>query len=133
MIVLDEQLNEPGLREEIERWYRGAVKLINDLRPESQIKDSSIATLLRNQSSPTFVTIDEAGFWKTISAGESYCAIVICVPSRSVREVPGILRETLKLKAFNTKKKRMGKVVRVTKDEIRFYDSADMKIKTVDP
>ena len=39
MIVLDEQLLGRNIELEIAKWYRGAVKFIIDLRPDTVIKD----------------------------------------------------------------------------------------------
>jgi hypothetical protein len=40
MIVLDEQLQGLGLEEAIARWYRGAVFVVNTLRPGVVISDT---------------------------------------------------------------------------------------------
>ena len=47
MIVLDEQLPGLGLEEGVARWYRGAVFVVNTLRPGIVIKDEAIPSLLR--------------------------------------------------------------------------------------
>ena len=62
MIVLDEQLLGRQLELEIAKWYRGTVRFINELRPHTVIKDDAIPKLLRQQSQPTFVTINERTF-----------------------------------------------------------------------
>jgi hypothetical protein len=58
MIVLDEELQGLGLESAISVWYRGAVIIINQLRPRTVIKDEAIPTLLRRVREPTFVTIN---------------------------------------------------------------------------
>ncbi len=58
MIVLDEQLLGRGLDRAISQWYRGSVIFINELRPNSVIKDDAIPHLLRLARQPTFVTIN---------------------------------------------------------------------------
>jgi len=57
MIVLDEELQGLGLEEAIAHWYRGAVLVVKQLRPDTVIKDDVIPTLLRRAEQPTFVTI----------------------------------------------------------------------------
>jgi hypothetical protein len=42
MIILDEQLLGRGLEQKIEAWYRGSVRFITDLRPNTVIKDDAI-------------------------------------------------------------------------------------------
>jgi hypothetical protein len=63
MIVLDEQLLGHSLERDIAQWYRGTVQFITDLRPHTIVKDEAIPALLRQQSQPTFVTINERDFW----------------------------------------------------------------------
>ena len=53
MIILDEQLLGRNLEQEIAAWYRGTVRFITDLRPNSVIKDDAIPVLLRQMSEPT--------------------------------------------------------------------------------
>ncbi|CAA9301650.1 MAG: hypothetical protein AVDCRST_MAG93-4647 [uncultured Chloroflexia bacterium] len=62
MIVLDEQLLGRNLEVLISSWYPGAVVYITDLRPHTVIKDDMIPALLRQQSQPTFVTINVIDF-----------------------------------------------------------------------
>ena len=66
MIVLDEQLLGRGLERDIAQWYRGTVRFITDLRPHTIIKDEAISALLRQQSQPTFVTINDRDFWRKV-------------------------------------------------------------------
>jgi hypothetical protein len=75
MIVLDEQLLGRNLELDIVRWYRGTVSFIVDLRPHTVIKDDAIPELLRRQSQPTFVTINEQDFWRKIAADTRYCVV----------------------------------------------------------
>ncbi len=58
MIVLDEQLMGRAIETEIARWYPGNVRFIIELRSGTVIKDDAIPALLREQNSPTFVTIN---------------------------------------------------------------------------
>jgi len=67
MLVLDEQLLGRNLEVELHRWYRGPVIFITELRPATVIKDEAIPTLLRQQRSPTFVTINATDFWCTVA------------------------------------------------------------------
>jgi len=66
MIVLDEQLLGRDLDSEIARWYPSNVRFIIDLRPGTVIKDDAIPALLREQSLPTFVTINVRDFWRKV-------------------------------------------------------------------
>ncbi len=44
MIVLDEHLLHPRIKEGIERWYQGKVSPIIELRPGTLIYDDAILT-----------------------------------------------------------------------------------------
>ena len=121
MIVLDEQLLGRDLEIDIAKWYRGRVLYITDLRPGTVIKDEAIPGLLRRQNQPTFVTINERDFWRKIQADNRYCVVCFTLPDSRANEIAGKLRRLLQHPLFDTKAKRMGKVVRLTDVEANFY------------
>ncbi len=131
MIVLDEQLLGRDVEREIARWYRGPVQFILDLRPRTVIKDDGIPELLRQQPQPTFVTINERDFWQKIEADSRYCIVCFPLPDPRVREIPEALRSLLRQPEFRTKAQRMGKVIRVTNEDVRFYTSNEKQRKTI--
>jgi hypothetical protein len=131
VIVLDEQLLGRGLEDEIGRWYRGSVKFIIDLRPNSVIKDDNVPHLLRQQNQPTFITINEKDFWPKIRADVRYCIVCFHLPDSQAHEIPLALQELCKHPAFNTKAKRMGKVIRVIQGEASYYSSSERMIHTI--
>ena len=111
MIVLDEQLSDPRVTDQFSRWYRGAVVTINDLRPDTQILDEALETLLRTVSYPTFVTINYADFWRVIPASSAYCVICVKLAQRQSALVSPVIREMLNLPQYRTKRLRMGCVI----------------------
>src|SRR5689334_17760152 len=125
MIVLDEQLLGRAIERDIARWYRGPVHFILDLRPHTVIKDDGIPELLRRQSHPTFVTINERDFWQKIEADVRYCIVCFPLSDPRVRDIPNVLRSLFRRPEFRTKAQRMGKVIRVTSEEVRFYTASD--------
>lgn len=127
MIVLDEQLLGRGIEHDIARWYRGSVQFITDLRPHSVIKDDAIPTLLRQQSQPTFVTINERDFWQRLPADARYCVVCFVLSDAQTREIPFSLRALLRRPEFRTKAQRMGKVIRVTRGEISYYTAHERR------
>jgi hypothetical protein len=131
MIVLDEQLLGRNLEHEIAKWYSGKVLFITDLRPNSVIKDEAMPELLRRQIQPTFVTINEKDFWHKIVVDKRYGVICFAWPDSRVREIPPSLRLLLRRSEFNTKAKRMGKVIRVADEKINYYTLVDRQIKTI--
>jgi hypothetical protein len=57
-------------KREIAQWYRG----------KTVIKDDAIPSLLRQQSHPTFVTINEKDFWRKVPIDAQYCVICFTLP-----------------------------------------------------
>ena len=132
MIVLDEQLLGRNLENEIGRWYQGAVRFIIDLRPNTVIKDDAIPGLLQQERQPTFVTINERDFWRKVQPSNSYCLVCFTLPDSRVNEIAQDLRELFQHTDFNTKSKRMGKIIRVTDRVVTYYTVNLKQIQTVD-
>ena len=110
MLVLDEQLLGRHLEAALGRWYRGPVRFIADLRPRTVIKDDEIPVLLRQQQHATFLTINEANFWRKVATGDRFCVVCFALPDSRAREIPNLLRAVFRLSTFRTKTRRMGKV-----------------------
>jgi len=132
MIVLDEQLLGRGLEVEIARWYRGTVCFITDIRPASVIKDDAMPTLLHQQKQATFVTINEIDFWRKVEISHHFCVICFTLSDARATELPGRLRKIAHHPLFATKAQRMGKVIRVSAQEISYYTFANRVIQKVD-
>ena len=130
MIVLDEQLLGRGLERDIAQWYRGTVQFITDLRPHTIIKDETIPALLRQRSQPTFVTINDRDFWRKVVADQRYCIVCFVFSDAQAREIPRALRALLRRPEFRTKAQRMGKVIRVTNDDMSYYTVSDRQVRT---
>jgi len=134
LIVLDEQLmvfNVYGLRQKIIKWYGGKVCYINDLRPKTVIKDDNISEILIHQSQPTFTTINKRDFWGKIEAHKNYCVVCFAIKDTRFREIPDTLKRLFRMEEFKTKALRMGKVIHISDQEIRFYKTNDKSIKHI--
>ncbi len=131
MIILDEQLLGRNLEVEIANWYRGTVQFIIDLRPDTVIKDDGIPELLRQQKQPTFVTINETDFWQKVDIDSLFSVVCFHLPDTRAREIPSLLRSLLSHSEFDTKRKRMGMVIRVADVGISYYHYNDRNIKRV--
>jgi len=131
MIILDEQLQGLSLETAISRWYRGRVFIVKQLRPESIIKDDAIPILLRQVKQPTFVTINYTDFWRRVSADERYCIVCLQLSTSRVDELPLLLRRLFRLSGFKTKAQRMGKVVLVSQQRVRYYQAYDNQIHVI--
>lgn len=131
MIVLDEQLLGRNLETLIAAWYSGSVVYITDLRPNTVIKDDAIPVLLRQQSQPTFITINVRDFWQSITIDDHFCVMCFTLPDPRIREIAPTLRAVLQRPQFKTKANRMGSVVRVTGTGISYYTSHNPVVQTL--
>ena len=131
MILLDEHLQSPSLETAISRWYRGRVLIVKQLRPGTIIKDDAIPVLLCQARQPTFVTINYTDFWRRVSADERYCIVCLQLSTERVDEIPSLLRRLFRLPGFNTKAERMGKVVLVSPQRVRYYQAHDNQIHVI--
>jgi len=132
MIVLDEQLLGRNLEKQIALWYRGRVCFITDLRPGTVIKDDAIPMLLRQQKQPTFVTINERDFWRRVAIDRQFSVCCFPMPDSHAHEIPPLLRRVLRHSVFRSKANRMGKVLRITGQEINYYTFDNRKVHRVE-
>lgn len=131
MLILDEQLLGRNLEVALARWYRGSIVFITDLRPYSIIKDEAVPVLLRQQRSPTFLTINETDFWRKVSIDQHFCVVCFPLPDSQAEEISGLLRVVFRHDLFQTKAQRMGKVLRVTRNTISYYSHRDRQVQVV--
>ena len=103
-----------------------------DLRPNTVIKDDAIPTLLQQENQSTFVTINESDFWRKTAISNQFCVVCFALPDSRAREILARLRLLLDHPLFDTKKKRMGKMIRVTEKEVSYYSVDDITVRTVE-
>jgi hypothetical protein len=131
MLVLDEQLLGRNLEAALGRWYRGPVRFITDLRPGTVIKDDAIPVLLPQQQHATFLTINEADFWRKVVIDAHFCVVCFALPDSRAREIPELSRAVFRLPAFRTKARRMGKVLRVAQRTVSYDTYRERQIRVV--
>ena len=88
--------------------------------------------LLHREAEPTFVTINEADFWRQVAITGRFCVICAALPDSRAHEIPAILQRLLRHPDFNTKARRMGRVVRVTAASASYYTADDATIRPVE-
>ena len=130
MIIVDENLHDQRIMEAISAWYPGQVVSVTTLRPGTVIKDEAVPTLLLQAVQPTFVTINVTDFWKKVRPHSGYCIITVALPKERAREVPDLLRRFFRLSAFETKALRMGKIILLAPNHIRYYES-DRRVQSL--
>jgi hypothetical protein len=128
VIVLDEHLKGWRLDDAIRRWYRGRVCFIDDLRPGSIVKDEAIPALLLTASQPTFVTVNSLHFWQRVAAHRGFCLVCFTLPTGRIDEIPVRLRRLFRLAGFKTKAVRMGKVARISEEQVAYYQVQDTQV-----
>ena len=126
MIVLDENLNERQLQEMISAWYPGKVLNVKHLRQGTIIKDDAIPSLLRRLSYPNFVTINVNDFWSKKIVHPAYCVICIELPQTQSLRVDPLLRALFKLPDFHNKTDRLGKVIWLNPQKIKYHMPTDL-------
>ncbi len=94
---------------------------IRDVRRHEVVKDDRVPVLLRELSSPTFITIDEAGFWHRQLCHKAYCILYFALTSFQQEQIPALLRQLLHMPEFKTKAARTGKVARLSLANIQYY------------
>ncbi|MBM3236988.1 hypothetical protein FJZ31_11915 [Candidatus Poribacteria bacterium] len=121
-IIVDEQLGKTEVLLPLRRWVT-ALK-IESSRPFEVIKDDRVLQILRELKRPTFVTIDSK-FYDKRHCDKRYCLVYFVLTPLEQNQLPGLLRRLLQLPFFNTRAARMGKVVRVSKTGVRYWQLND--------
>lgn len=121
MIVLDEQLLGHGLEEAIGHWYPGTVADITQLRPNTWIDDDEIPAILLTARDPLFVTINVPDFWNNLRPHRGFGIACFALPHEQIERIAPLLRRVLGMSPFDTKRKRMGKILRIINQGVQFY------------
>jgi len=123
-IIVDEQLGITEVLLPLRRWI--TAQKIESLRPFEVIKDDRVLQILWEFKRPTFVTID-SGFYDKHHCDKRYCLIYFVLTPLEQNQLPDLLRRLLRLPEFKTRTVRMGKVVRVSKTGVRYWQLSDDK------
>ncbi|MEW6585338.1 MAG: DUF5615 family PIN-like protein [Nitrospirota bacterium] len=116
MYILDE--NIPESQRQLLRSWRIHCRQIGHEIGKQGISDTAILSLLHKGKSATFFTRD-LGFYKQKNCHRDSCLIILEVGQY---EVASFIRRVLKHSHFSSKTKRMGRVVRITHDKIRYLN-----------
>ncbi len=108
MNVLDENIID-NQRRLLKSW-RVSVRQIGYEIGRKGMKDREIIPFLHQLSQPTFFTRDD-GFYERRLCHTGYCLVYLDVRKE---EVATFVRRVLRHRAFKTKAKRMGKVIRAS-------------------
>jgi len=115
MNILDENIPESQLQ--LLHSWRIRAHQIGQEAGRQGMKDEEIIPFLHKIKSITFFTRDQ-GFYHNHLCHANYCLVCLAVGQY---ETASFIRRFLKHPAFNTKTKRMGKVIRLTHMDIRIW------------
>lgn len=121
MIVIDENIID-SQRQQLKSW-RISVRQIGFEVGRKGMKDKEIIPLLHQLNQPTFFTRDD-DFYKRKLCHSGYCRVLLDVRKG---EVATFVRRVLRHQMFNTKAKRMGKVVRVSHIGVAVWEAHSSK------
>ncbi|MFA0769442.1 MAG: hypothetical protein OXFUSZZB_002770 [Candidatus Fervidibacter sp.] len=116
MIVLDQNIPTDE-RRKLERWGIHTRKIGVDIGWAWMDDVGQVLPLLHSLHQPTFFTLD-LGFYHRRFCHDRYCLVVLDVADTQVAE---FVRKFLRHPLFRTKAKRMGKVVLLTTEGIRWW------------
>lgn len=116
MHILDE--NIPESQRQLLRSWRIHCRQIGYEIGKQGMSDTSILSFLHKSNPATFFTRD-LGFYKQRNCHSRYCLIILEIGQY---EVASFIRRILRHSHFNTKTKRMGCVVWIAHDRIRYLN-----------
>ncbi len=117
-LVLDDQLDDLELLPRLRKWI--TAQRLRHLRPNEHILDERIPEILLTFKQPTFITIDQ-DFWHRGWCNPNYCILYFALRDDEQKLLPGLLRALLRLPEFHTRAQRLGKVARVGKAGIEYW------------
>ena len=119
LVVVDEHLRYDRVTEPLQRFVT-AQQIGAELSHAKGLSDEQIIPFLRSLKRRTFITID-AWFYKSRLCDNAYCLIYFRLTMEQQAQIPSLLRRLFKIEGFRTVKERMGKVVHIGHEAIRYY------------
>lgn len=120
--MLDDHLWMAEVCDRIRRW--STAQFLRDIRPGEVIKDERVPSLLRALRMPAFVTIDRR-FGDRALRDRRYCILLFELSTNEQGEIPALLRQLMRLPEFRTRVARMGKIARVSRDHVSWWQIGD--------
>jgi hypothetical protein len=116
--ILDDQLDAAVVVPPLQKWT--TVTFLRELRPGEQVLDDRIPEILQTLKQATFVTLDN-GFWNRNFCHPAYGVVYFALQADEQEPLPALLRALVGHPRFRTRAKRMGKVVRVSKVSLAWW------------
>lgn len=116
MNILDENIIESE-RQVLKRWRIHHKQIGLDIGQKGMKDQEQIIPLLQSLAGPVFFTRD-MGFYNWRLCHQKYCIVCLAV---AASEVAPLIRCFLRHSQFDTRAKRIGKVVRLSQTSISFW------------
>jgi len=127
-LILDDQLNVRTVLRPIRRWI--TAQRLSDLRPSELILDERVPTILMTLKQPTFVTIDR-DFWDAKLCNGHYCILYFSLTDDEQALLPVLLRALFRQPEFGSRRRRMGKVARVSRAAIDYWEANARRLRRI--
>jgi hypothetical protein len=125
-LILDEQIDLRVVLPPLRTWITATP--INELRPGEIIRDERVPAILQTLKQPTFVTIDH-DFWDRELCHPGYSILFFDVDDDEQELLPGMLRALFRRPQFRTRAVRMGKVARVGKTAVQWWQVRSVRLQ----
>ena len=119
LIVVDEHLPYDDVNQALRNWIT-AEQIGVELRGAKGLSDEQIPSLLRHLKRRTFITIDKV-FYNRKLCDNAYCLIYFHLAMEQQNQIPILLRRLFRIEGFRSVQERMGKVIHVSSEQIRYY------------
>src|ERR1051325_6929266 len=119
-IVLDDDIDLDDVVPGLTRWITWT--RLQSLRPGQRILDDRVPEILLTLRRPTFVTID-SDLCRREFCHSGYCILWFNLRTEEQHELPNLLRRLFRLPEFASRAARMGKVARVLKQSVTYWDA----------
>jgi len=119
LIVVDEHLSYDDVTQALQNWIT-AEQIGVELRGAKGLSDEQIPSLLRRLKRRTFITIDKV-FYNRKLCDNVYCLIYFHLAMEQQNQIPILLRRLFRIEGFRGVRERMGKVIHVSSEQIRYY------------
>jgi hypothetical protein len=90
--------------------------------------DDRVPEILQTLKTPTFLTIDH-GFWNRRLCHSGYCILYFDLAKDEQEQLPILLRGLFRLPEFRTRRARMGKVARIGRETIAYWEFGEKQMR----
>jgi len=124
VLVLDENLHVEKVCGTLAKHF--SVLRLPDLKPGEHVLDDRVPTILLELDRPTLITIDQ-DFWDRKLCHPSYGIMVFNLEDDEQPLLPDLLRALFRQSEFATRAARMGKVARVSRSHVEYWEFGTAK------